>query len=109
VRSIAQAGKLVACICRDALPAANTGIVRGRHITGFVGDSELSAEPYPEPAVERTVVGSSGIWENRKVVVDGNFISARHPRDIKFLTAAVVQHLWPGAKLSPFDDGFTTE
>ena len=106
VRSIAQADKLAACICRGTLLAANAGIVRGRHITGFVGDSELSAEQYQEVAVEPTVVSCGGIWENRKVVVDGNFISSRHPKDTKFFTNAIVRHLWGDAKMSPFDDVF---
>src|SRR5262249_55681913 len=109
VRSIAQADKLVACICRGTLLAANAGIVRGRRLTGFVGDSALSAEQYHDLAVEPTVVACGGIWENRKVVVDGNFVSSRHPRDVIFFIGAIVQHLWCGAKTSPFDDGFTTE
>src|SRR5262245_52200145 len=86
VRAIAKAEKLVACICRGVLLAANAGIVRGRRITGFVGDSALSVEQYHELAVEPTVISCSGIWENRKVVVDGSFISSRHPRDVKFFT-----------------------
>jgi deglycase len=109
VRSIAQADKLVACICRGTLLAANAGIVRGRRLTGFVGDSALSAEQYNELAVEPTVVACGGIWENRKVVVDGNFVSSRHPRDSKFFVGAIVQYLWRGAKTSPFDESFTTE
>src|SRR5919201_5696098 len=71
VQSIAEADKMVACICRGTLLAANAGIVRGRHITGFVGDSELTAEQYKELAVEPTVVSNGGIWENREVVIDG--------------------------------------
>jgi protease I len=109
VRSIAQTDKLVACICRGALLAANAGVVRGRRLTGFVGDSALSTEEYNELAVEPTVVACGGIWENHKVVVDGNFVSSRHPRDSKFFTGAMVQYLWRGAKTSPFDDGFTGE
>src|SRR5262249_4710825 len=109
VRSMAQAGKLIACICRGALLVANAGIVRGRHITGFVGDSALSADQYKELAVEPTVVACGGIWENRKVVVDGNFISSRHPKDSKFFTDAIVQYLWRGTKTSPFDDALNAE
>lgn len=109
VRSMAQVGKLIACICRGALLAANARIVRGRHITGFVGDSALSAEQYRELAVEPTVVACGGLWENRKVVVDGNFISSRHPRDVRFFTGAIVQYLWRGAKTSPFDEAFSSE
>ena len=103
VRAIAEAGKLVACICRGALLAANAGIVRDRRITGFISDSELSAEQSSELAVEPVVVACGGIWENKKVVIDRNFISSRHPRDLKFFTAAVCDYLWHGAKESPFE------
>src|SRR5262245_4603179 len=70
VREIAAAGKLVACICRGALLAANAGIVRGRRITGFTGDSQLSANQYRELAVEPVVVSCGGIWENQRVVIN---------------------------------------
>jgi protease I len=109
LRTMAQAGKMIACICRGALLAANADIVRGRHITGFVGDSELTAEQYRELAVEPAVVRSGGIWENRRVVIDGNFISSRHPRDVKFFANAMVRYLWSDAKTSPFDDGTTND
>src|SRR4029450_11877740 len=65
VRAIAEAGKLVACICRGALLAANAGIVRNRRITGFTGDSELSAEQYQELAVGPVVGGCGGMWGGR--------------------------------------------
>jgi protease I len=103
VRTIAEADKLVACICRGALLAANAGIVRNRRITGFIGDSELSVEQYQELAVEQVVVRCGGIWEDREVVVDRNLISSRHPRDVKFFTAAICDYLWHGARQSPFD------
>jgi protease I len=109
VRAIAEADKLVACICRGALLAANADIVRGRRVTGFTGDRELSAEQYRELAVEPVVRAHGGIWEDQTVVIDRNFISSRHPRDVKFFTRAIVQHLWRGAKTSPFDDGFSSE
>jgi len=84
VRGIAAADKLVACICRGMLLAANAGIVQGRRVTGFIGDSQLTADQYRELAVEPVVVQSGGIWENCRVVIDRNFISSRHPRDLRF-------------------------
>ena len=110
VRAIAEADKLLACICRGELLAANADVVRGRRVTGFTGDSELSAERSRELAVEPVVRAHGGIWvEDQKVVIDGNFISSRHPRDVRFFTNAIVQHLWRGAKMSPFDEGFSSE
>jgi deglycase len=109
VRAIAEADKLVACICRGGLLAAIADIVRGRRITGFTGDSELSAEQYRELAVEPVVVGHGGIWLDQKVVIDHNFISSRHPKDVKYFTEAIVDFLWHGTKESPFHDGFSRE
>ena len=110
VRAIAGAGKLVACICRGELLAANADVVRGRRVTGFTGDLELSAEQSRELAVEPVVRAHGGIWvEDQKVVIDRNFISSRHPKDVKFFTNAIVQHLWRGAKTSPFSEGFTPD
>ena len=109
VRAIATADKLVACICRGVLLAAFTGIVQGRRVTGFTGDSQLSADQYRELAVEPVVVQSGGRWENDPVVIDRNFISSRHPRDLKFFTAALCTYLWPDAKVSPFDEAFTPD
>jgi protease I len=106
VRAMATADKLVACICRGTLLAAYAGIVQGRRVTGFTGDSQLSAEAYRELAVEPVVTQSGGIWENRQVVIDHNFITSRHPRDLQFFTAALCRHLWQDAKLSPFDAAF---
>jgi protease I len=104
VRAIAEAGKLVACICRGALLAANAGIVRNRRITGFISDGELSAEQHRELAVEPVVVACGGLWEDKQVVIDRNLISSRHPRDLGFFTAALCNHLWRGTKQSPFED-----
>ena len=109
VRAIAAADKLVACICRGMLLAANAGIVQGRRVTGFIGDSQLTADQYRELAIEPVVVQSGGIWENGRVVIDRNFISSRHPRDLTFFTAALCKHLWQDTKVSPFDAAFSPD
>jgi len=85
------------------LLAASADIVAGRRITGFITDGSLSAEQERELAVAPMVVSHGGIWEDRNVVIDRNFISSRHPRDIKFFTAAMCSYLWKGAKQSPFE------
>src|SRR5262249_927005 len=107
VRAIAGADKLVACICRGVLLAAYAGIVQGRRVTGFTGDSQLSADQYRELAVDPAVGQSGGIWGNCPGVLDRNFISSRHPRDLKFFTAALCKHLWQDTKMSPFDETST--
>jgi protease I len=109
VRAMATADKLVACICRGVLLAAYAGIVQGRRVTGFTGDSQLSADQYRALAVEPVVVQAGGIWENGRVVIDRNFISSRHPRDLTFFTAALCKHFWHDTKVSPFDAAFSPD
>jgi len=109
VRAIAAADKLVACICRGMLLAANAGIVQGRRVTGFIGDSQLTADRYRELAIEPVVVQSGGFWENGRVVIDRNFISSRHPRDLTFFTAGLCKYLWQDTKVSPFDTAFSPD
>jgi protease I len=104
VQAMAGSEKLVASIWRGALVLAQAGIVPGRHVTGFTGDSELSEPQARELAVEPLVRRCGGIWDDREAVVDRNFISSRHPRDIKSFTDAICEYLWGGAKQSPFND-----
>ena len=80
---------LVAPICRGTLLVATSGVVKGRHITGF----HLSKE-YPELVVQPIVERAGGIWhDDEPVVVDGNLISSRHPDDIEAFAGAIREWL----------------
>jgi deglycase len=85
VQAIDRAGKLVASICRGSLLAAESGIAKGRRITGF-----HLADEYPELVIRPAVEACGGIWvEDQPAVVDRNLVSARHPDDMTAFTVAI--------------------
>jgi putative intracellular protease/amidase len=95
VREIDAAGKLVAPICRGSLLVANSGIVKGRRITGF-----HMGEQWPELVVRPTIEKFGGIWVgDQPVVVDGNLISSRHPDDVAHFIGAIRDWLQNAPKL----------
>jgi putative intracellular protease/amidase len=85
LREIDAAGKLIAPICRGSLLVANSGIVKGRRMTGF-----HMGEQWPELVVRPTIEKFGGIWVgDQPVVVDGNLISSRHPDDVAHFIGAI--------------------
>ena len=95
LREIDAAGKLVAPICRGSLLVANSGIVKGRRMTGF-----HMGEQWPELVVRPTIEKFGGIWVgDQPVVVDGNLISSRHPDDVAHFIGAIRDWLQNAPKL----------
>jgi deglycase len=95
VREIDAEGKLVAPICRGSLLVANSGIVKGRRMTGF-----HMGEQWPELVVRPTIEKFGGIWVgDQPVVVDGNLISSRHPDDVAHFIGAIRDWLQNAPKL----------
>lgn len=77
VRAMDAAGKLVATICHGPWILISAGIVRGRHLTSTVG-------------IRDDVTNAGGLWEDSPVVVHGNLVSARVPKDLPAFGAAIV-------------------
>ena len=69
VRDVNAAGKLVATICHGPWILISAGIVRGRTLTSTVG-------------IRDDVVNAGATWVDRAVVVDGNIVSSRVPKDL---------------------------
>ena len=80
VRDVDSAGKLVATICHGPWILISAGIVRGRTLTSTVG-------------IRDDVVNAGATWVDQPVVVDGNLVSARVPRDLPEFGAAMVEVL----------------
>jgi protease I len=80
VRSIHEAGKLVATICHGPWILISAGIVRGRTLTSSIG-------------IRDDLVNAGASWIDRDVVVDGNIISTRAPRDLPVFGKACVEYL----------------
>ena len=73
-------GKLVAFICHGGWIPISAKILQGRRVTGSLG-------------IKDDLENAGGIWVNEPVVVDGNLISSRTPKDCAPFGAAMVKFL----------------
>ncbi len=80
VRDVHEAGKLVATICHGPWILISAGILRGRTLTSTVG-------------IRDDVVNAGATWVDRPVVVDGNIVSSRVPKDLPAFGRALVDWL----------------
>ncbi|MEX2181964.1 MAG: type 1 glutamine amidotransferase domain-containing protein [Gemmatimonadaceae bacterium] len=77
VRGVHSRGGLVATICHGPWVLISAGIVQGRRMTSTVG-------------IRDDVQNAGATWVDEAVVVDGNIISSRVPRDLPAFGEAVV-------------------
>jgi protease I len=77
VRGVNGRGGLVATICHGPWILISAGIVRGRRMTSTVG-------------IRDDVVNAGAEWVDQAVVVDGNIISSRVPKDLPAFGEAMV-------------------
>jgi protease I len=80
VRKLHAAGKLVATICHGPWVLISAGIVRGRTLTSTVG-------------IRDDLVNAGARWVDEPLVVDGNIVSSRLPRDLPLFGRACVEWL----------------
>jgi protease I len=80
VREVHASGGLVATICHGPWVLISAGIVKGRRMTSTVG-------------IKDDVVNAGAVWVDEPVVVDGNIVSARVPKDLPAFGEALVQWL----------------
>ena len=80
VRGVHEAGQLVATICHGPWILISAGIVRGRTLTSTVG-------------IRDDVVNAGATWVDEPVVVDGNIVSSRVPKDLPVFARAMVDVL----------------
>jgi protease I len=80
VRAVDTAGGLIATICHGPWILISAGIVKGRKLTSTVG-------------IRDDVVNAGATWVDEEVVIDGNLISSRVPKDLPAFGAAMVKWL----------------
>lgn len=80
VRGVHDRGGLVATICHGPWILISAGILRGRRLTSTVG-------------IRDDVVNAGAEWVDEAVVVDGNIISSRVPKDLPAFGEAMVDWL----------------
>jgi protease I len=79
-REFYAAGKLVAFICHGGWIPISAKILRGRRATGSLG-------------IKDDLENAGAYWVDAPVVVDGNLISSRTPRDLAPFAEAMVKFL----------------
>jgi protease I len=73
-------GKMVAFICHGGWIPISAKILKGKRATGSLG-------------IKDDLENAGAVWVNEPVVVDGNLISSRTPRDLAAFGEAMVQFL----------------
>jgi protease I len=79
-REFYEQGKLVAFICHGGWIPISAKILRGKRATGSLG-------------IKDDLENAGAIWVDAPVVVDGNLISSRTPRDLAPFAKAMVEFL----------------
>lgn len=79
-REFFEQGKLVAFICHGGWIPISAKILRGRRVTGSLG-------------IKDDLENAGGLWVDEPVVVDGNLISSRTPKDLAAFGKAMVEFL----------------
>lgn len=80
VREGVQSGKLVAAICHAGWMLASAKILEGRRVTSFF-------------AIKDDLIHAGADWVDEAVVVDGNLITSRTPKDLPAFMRAIVAGL----------------
>jgi protease I len=82
VRELHEEAKLVAAICHGPWVLISAGVLRGRRVTSSVG-------------IKDDLVNAGASWVDEPVVVDGNVVTGRVPKDLPLFGKALVQALAP--------------
>jgi len=80
VRDSFEQGKMVAFICHGGSIAVSAKIIQGRRVTGSLG-------------IKDDLENAGGRWMDGAVVVDGNLISSRTPKDLPMFVLAMTKFL----------------
>lgn len=78
-KSFFAKNKPVAAICHGPYTLISAGLVKGRHLTSYWHDG-----------VPEEIQKGGGIWEDKDVVVDGNLVSSRWPKDLPAFMREVI-------------------
>jgi protease I len=78
VREFCEAGKPIAVICHAPWMLVEADVVRGRRLTSFW-------------SIKTDVKNAGGNWVDEEVVVDGNIITSRYPKDLPAFNEELVE------------------
>lgn len=78
VRTLFDDGKMVAAICHGAQVLISADVVRGKRMTSA-------------PAIKDDMRNAGAVWIDEEVVVDGNVISSRSPKDLPAFCREIIK------------------
>ncbi|MAT38610.1 MAG: protease [Ectothiorhodospiraceae bacterium] len=79
-RQFAYDSRLIAFICHGGWIPVSAKVINGRRATGSLG-------------IKDDLENAGAIWVDAPLVADENFISSRHPDDLKFFVKAMIDYL----------------
>lgn len=85
VRSFDEAGKLIAAICHGPQLMIEAGIVNGRTLTSF-------------HSIKTDLKNAGATWTDADAVVDANFVTSRHPDDLRAFNINIIEQLASAGK-----------
>lgn len=80
VRAMHAQKKTVAAFCHGPWILISAGLMKGRRATGYVG-------------IKDDITNAGAQYLDEAVVVDGNIVTSRHPRDIGLFMRALLRHI----------------
>ncbi len=79
LQAMQEAGKPISAICHAPWELISAGLVRGRTLTSY-------------RSLQDDVRNAGGIWVDREVVVDGNWLTSRQPGDLPAFIRTMITH-----------------
>lgn len=80
VRQMNKQKKIVSAFCHGPWVLISAGIVKGKKIAGYIG-------------IKDDITNAGATYTDQPAVIDGNIITARHPRDVGDLMKAIFKYL----------------
>src|SRR5579864_3260882 len=77
LQALQEAGKPFAAICHAPWELVSAGLVQGRTLTSY-------------HTIRDDILNAGGIWEDREVVEDNNWVTSRQPSDIPAFNRAMI-------------------
>jgi len=82
IRQMNKQKKIVSAFCHGPWVLISAGIVKDKKIAGYIG-------------IKDDINNAGAIYTDKPAVIDGNIITARHPRDVGDLMKAIFSKLRP--------------
>ncbi|HMQ01532.1 MAG TPA: type 1 glutamine amidotransferase domain-containing protein [Candidatus Doudnabacteria bacterium] len=77
IRNLHKEGKLISAICHGVWVLISANIINGVNATCY-------------PGMKDDVINAGGNYSDRPVIVDGNIVTGRRPRDLSFFMKEVI-------------------